>query len=174
LHAAWHTVGAKFNIRDYRPADFETLWSIDQRCFPSGISYSRSELTSFLTQRNAITLVAENVHADSSEFAGVTADPAAVRVLGFVIAHRVRRRYARILTLDVLSEARRSGLGQQLMSNCEERLRAAGCSEVYLETAVDNEPALRLYRKLGYEVLGILPEYYASHGLDAFRMAKRL
>jgi len=60
------------------------------------------------------------------------------------------------------------------MSACEERLRAAGCAEVYLETAVDNEPALKLYRRLGYEVLEILPEYYSSHLLDAFRMAKRL
>ena len=60
------------------------------------------------------------------------------------------------------------------MSACEERLRALGCGEVYLETAVDNEAALRLYRKLGYEVLRTLPEYYSSHGLDAFQMVKRL
>ena len=46
--------------------------------------------------------------------------------------------------------------------------------EVYLETAVDNEPALRLYRKLGYEILRTLPEYYSSHALDAFQMGKRL
>ena len=28
-----------------------------------------------------------------------------------------------------------------------------GCKEIYLETAVNNEPALRLYRKLGYQIL---------------------
>jgi ribosomal protein S18 acetylase RimI-like enzyme len=49
-----------------------------------------------------------------------------------------------------------------------------GCTDVYLETAVDNEPALRLYRKLGYEILRTLPEYYSSHALDAFQMGKRL
>jgi ribosomal protein S18 acetylase RimI-like enzyme len=39
---------------------------------------------------------------------------------------------------------------------------------------VNNEPALRLYRKLGYEVLRTLPEYYSSHSLDAYLMGKRL
>jgi len=57
---------------------------------------------------------------------------------------------------------------------CEQRLRSLGCTDVYLETAVDNEPALRLYRKLGYEILRTLPEYYSSHALDAFQMGKRL
>ena len=60
------------------------------------------------------------------------------------------------------------------MNLAEQRLRDAGCSEVYLETAVDNESALRLYRKLGYEILRTLPEYYSSHSLDAFQMGKRL
>jgi ribosomal-protein-alanine N-acetyltransferase len=60
------------------------------------------------------------------------------------------------------------------MNACEERLRSLGCGEMYLETAVNNEPALRLYRKLGYEVLRTLPEYYSSHSLDAYLMGKRL
>ena len=97
-----------------------------------------------------------------------------ILIAGFVIAHPVRRKYGRILTLDILPQARRFGLATQLMNAAEERLRALGCGEVYLETAVDNEAALRLYRKLGYEILRTLPEYYSSHALDAFQMGKRL
>ena len=158
-----HITQTGFAIRDYRPADFETLWQVDQRCFPSGISYTQSELESFISKRNAITLVAEfqNIRAEDN-------------IAGFVVANALRRKYAHVVTLDVVPEARRFGLGTKLMNVCEERLRAMGCTEIYLETAVDNEPALRLYKKLGYEVLGVLPEYYASHSLDAFEMAKRL
>ena len=47
------------NLRDYRAADFERLWQIDQLCFPEGISYTQMELSGFITKRNAITLVAE-------------------------------------------------------------------------------------------------------------------
>lgn len=158
-----HPTDVAFTIRDYRASDFDRLWQIDQRCFPPGISYSQMELTGFIMRRNAITLVGEFQTP-------VAQDP----IVGFVIAHPVRRKYGRILTLDILPEARRFGLATRLMNACEERLRVLGCGEVYLETAVDNDAALRLYRKLGYEVVRTLPEYYSSHALDAFQMVKRL
>jgi len=173
LKVASHIAGAKFSIRDYRPADFDTLWEIDQRCFPAGISYSKLELSSFLTHRHAIALVAALDAAEAAATGSPEGQPE-TQIAGFAVAHSVRHKYGRILTLDIEPEARRFGLGTKLMSACEERLRAAGCSEVYLETAVDNEPALRLYRKLGYQVLDVLPDYYSSHSLDAFRMGKRL
>jgi ribosomal-protein-alanine N-acetyltransferase len=157
-----HAADITFTIREYRPADFDRLWQMDQLCFPPGIAYTQMELSGFITRRNAITLV--------GEFQSAVDDP----IAGFVITHPVRRKYGRILTLDILPEARRFGLATQLMNAAEDRLRALGCSDVFLETAVDNEAALRLYRKLGYEVLRTLPEYYASHALDAFQMGKRL
>ena len=158
-----HTADITFTIRDYRSADFDRLWHIDQLCFPPGIAYTQMDLSGFIMRRNAITLVGEFQP-------GVADDP----IAGFVIAQPVRRKYGRILTLDILPQARRFGLATQLMTACEERLRALGCGEIYLETAVDNEAALRLYRKLGYQVLRTLPEYYTSHSLDAFQMFKRL
>jgi ribosomal-protein-alanine N-acetyltransferase len=163
LTSSPHTADITFTIRDYRSADFDRLWHIDQLCFPPGIAYTQMDLSGFIMRRNAITLVGEFQP-------GVADDP----IAGFVIAQPVRRKYGRILTLDILPQARRSGLATQLMNASEERLRALGCSEIYLETAVDNEAALRLYRKLGYQVLRTLPEYYSSHSLDAFQMFKRL
>ncbi len=166
-------IGAKFSVRDYRPTDFDTVWEIDQRCFPPGIAYSKLELGRFLAKRNAVALVAEfpkdEIQPDDSPVANSDH-----RIAGFVVAHSLRHKYGRILTLDILPEARRAGMGTKLMSACEERLQLLGCSAVYLETAVNNESALRLYRKLGYEVLDILPGYYASQSLDAFQMGKRL
>ncbi len=158
--------GMAFRIRDYRAADFDRLWQIDQLCFPPGIAYTQMELSGFITRRNAITLV--------GELQPPAAAPETPRIAGFVVAHPTRAKYGRILTLDILPEARRFGLATSLMMECEQRLRTLGCCDVYLETAVDNEPALRLYRKLGYEILRTLPEYYSSHSLDAFQMGKRL
>jgi len=158
------TAGEQFAIRDYRASDFERLWQIDQVCFPEGIAYTQMDLTGFLVQRNAIALVAESQPA-----VGTAADA----IVGYVIAHR-RKNVGRIMTLDVLPQARGFGLGSRLMEICEQRLRSSSCDLVYLETAVNNEPALRLYQKLGYEILRTIPEYYSSHALDAFRMGKRL
>jgi len=157
---------AQFVVRPYRPADFDRLWEIDQLCFSTGIAYTQMELSGFLLMRGALAMVAE--------FREAPADPtAADRIAGFVVAYR-RHKTGRIVTIDVLPEARGRGLGTRLMNQCEQQLRAARCTHVYLETAVNNETALRLYRKLGYEVVRTLPEYYSSQRLDAFRLAKRL
>jgi ribosomal-protein-alanine N-acetyltransferase len=158
-----HTESVDFVTRDYRASDFNRLWQIDQMCFPPGIAYTQMDLTGFITRRKAITLVAE--FAEGHELAGVIA--------GFAVAQPIRK-IGRILTLDTLPEARGYGLATRLMQETEKRLRACGCEQVYLETAVDNEPALRLYQKLGYEVLRRLPLYYPTHALDAYLMGKGL
>src|ERR1022692_4022582 len=48
-----------FTIRDFQPADFDTLWRIDQLCFPLGISYSRAELKLYIRRRGSFTRGAE-------------------------------------------------------------------------------------------------------------------
>ena len=158
-----HTETVEFVIRTYRAADFDRLWKIDQMCFPPGIAYTQMDLTGFITRRKSITLVAE--FPSGSEFAG--------GIAGFAVAQPIRN-IGRILTLDILPEARRLGLATHLMRECEERLRACGCRQVYLETAVNNEPALLLYEKLGYEILRQLPLYYPTHALDAYLLGKGL
>src|SRR5271165_4989703 len=172
------TADVPFTIRDYRAADFDRLWQIDQLCFPEGIAYTQMDLTGFIMKRNAITLVAE-VHSANAIANGKHGRDADVlnnhpAIAGFVVAHPIRGRIGRILTLDIVPEARRFGLASRLMPECEQRLRAAGSTQVYLETAVNNEPALQLYHKLGYQIVRTLPEYYSSQSLDAFQMAKRL
>lgn len=168
-----NTADLAFTIRDFRAADFDRLWEIDQLCFAPGIAYTQMELSGFIATRNAITLVGELQGPDSARPAVVEGEIAR-QIAGFVVAHPIRRRYGRILTLDILPAARRSGFATALMNAGEARLRALGCSEVYLETAVNNDAALRLYRKLGYRILRTLPEYYSSHSLDAFQMGKVL
>lgn len=166
-----------FSIRDYRAADFDRLWEIDQLCFPPGIAYTQMELSGFITRRNAITLVTQVPGREAGDEGATVPHPRGERlerIRGFVVAHPIRRKYGRILTLDIHPNSRRLGLAKALMHLCESRLRSLGCSEVYLETAVNNEPALRLYRKIGYRILRTLPEYYSSHSLDAFQMGKML
>jgi [ribosomal protein S18]-alanine N-acetyltransferase len=170
------TTDVQFTIRDYQAADFDRLWQIDQLCFPEGIAYTQMDLTGFIMKRNAVTLVAEAQPATPMRIG--TLRPEALSrsavIAGFVVAHPIRGRIGRILTLDIAPESRRLGLASQLMQECEQRLRTIGCTEVYLETAVNNEAALGLYRKLGYLILRILPKYYSAQSLDAFLMAKRL
>jgi len=146
-----------FVIRDFKTDDFETLWRMDQECFPPGIAYSRQELKIYMRRRGAITLVA----ADGDE----------AEAAGFLVAHGGPTGH--IITIDVAPTARRSGVGSLLLRAAEDRLQASGSRAVGLETAVDNLAALTFYKRHGYSVVRTLPRYY-SNGVDALVMTKEL
>jgi ribosomal-protein-alanine N-acetyltransferase len=92
-------------------------------------------------------------------------------VIGFIVAEAGRAGH--IITIDVLHEFRRSGLGSQLMAAAEDRLRSEGCQSVILETAVDNASALAFYKRHQYFLLKTIPQYYAT-GVDALVLKKDL
>src|SRR6202021_1354830 len=103
----------EFTLRDYSPSDFERLYEINQACYPRGIAYSRRMLRWYLGERGAFCIVAE---------ATGEAEPP---IIGFLIAdHRGEDGY--IVTIDVLAEQRRSGVGTALLQETERRLAKEG------------------------------------------------
>jgi ribosomal protein S18 acetylase RimI-like enzyme len=54
--------------------------------------------------------------------------------------------------IGVVAGARRQGLGEALMHAVHEEARTRGVTRVWLEVIEQNEPAVRLYERLGYEV----------------------
>jgi ribosomal protein S18 acetylase RimI-like enzyme len=60
-----------------------------------------------------------------------------------------------------------------LLLTAEDRLRAAHCNSMVLETAVDNAIAITFYKRHGYSVVKTIPRYY-SNGVDAFVLEKEL
>ena len=149
--------GVPFVIRDFQPEDFETLWLIDQECFPPGISYSRPELKAYMRHRGSFTLVA--------------ADSESGKPCGFLVAHNGPTGH--IVTIDVLEPLRRSGVGSGLLEKAEQRLCTLGSEAIGLETAVDNAAALSFYKRHGYSVIRTWPRYY-SNGVDALVLKKQL
>jgi ribosomal-protein-alanine N-acetyltransferase len=167
--------GVSLTIRDFQPADFDTLWRIDQTCFPPGISYSRAELRLYMRRRGAFTLVAVNEAAGSllgnkRESASEGADRS---IAGFLVAEAGARARGHVITIDVVASARRLGVGSLLLRSSEDRLISAGCRIVELETAVDNLSALSFYKRHGYSVTKTFPRYY-SNGVDALVLEKTL
>jgi len=160
-----------FTLRDFRREDFETLWRIDQSCFPPGISYGRLELSAYIRRRGAFTLVAESAESGQAE-RGEIAKPAP-SILGFIVAEASRRGMGHIITIDVVLSARRFGVGSKLLAAAEERLQSEGVAQVFLEAAVDNKTALAFYKRHDYFVVKTVPRYY-SNGLDAFVLQKDL
>ena len=145
------------HLRAFHPADLQTLYEIDQACFPPGVSYSREELARFIGRRNASTWVAQE---------GQT-------IVGFLVGNREPGQVWHIVTIDVLEPWRRRGVGTALMDAAEDWAAAQGINMIYLETAEDNSPAQAFYEKRGYVKYERLARYY-ENGTAAWVMVKRL
>jgi [ribosomal protein S18]-alanine N-acetyltransferase len=146
----------KPTLRSYTPEDFDSLYEIDQACYEPAIAYSKRELKNYLRFPGADCVI-----ADSSG-----------QIAGFCMsAHQDARGY--IITIDVLQEFRRHGVGSLLLAEVERRLAANGVKEIGLETATDNDSAIAFWQKHGYRTRGVWKGYYPGPR-DAFSMTKTI
>lgn len=144
-------------LRPFRPADLQTLYEIDQACFPQGISYSREELRRFIQHKNSQTWVAEEEG----------------QIAGFLVADRQAGKLGHIITVDVTERFRRRRVGTLLMDAAEDWFRTQGIAWVCLEAAETNTSAQRFYLARGYKQAEVIPGYY-SDGSAAWVMVKWL
>ena len=83
-------------------------------------------------------------------------------------------RVLHLISIAVLEEYRRRGIGSELLRRTIETARADNnIVSVYLEVRVSNEPAIRLYEKFGFRKARIIRAYYRD-GEDAYVMVLRL
>ncbi|MBC7441839.1 MAG: ribosomal protein S18-alanine N-acetyltransferase [Ramlibacter sp.] len=75
-----------------------------------------------------------------------------------------------IQTIAVTEHARGRGLGRTLMLSLIAESRKRGVREVFLEVRADNPSAQDLYRRLGFEELGVRRGYYQPDNVDAVVM----
>ena len=72
------------------------------------------------------------------------------------VVHRAR------FGISVLTEHWGMGIGRVLMESCIDSARRAGYTQLELEVVADNERALSLYRRAGFEEYGRNPRGYRS------------
>lgn len=90
-----------------------------------------------------------------------------------MILWRIAADEAEILTICVLPEHRRQGLGRRLLDDATSFCRQGGASTLFLEVAADNAPALAFYMGRGFAQRGRRPGYYRteSGAVDAHILA---
>ena len=99
-------------------------------------------------------LVERNVLAHRASIGG--------KLAGFIIS-RIAADEAEILSVAVARAQRGRGLARALLRLHLGRLAGLGVRSVFLEVGEDNEAALRLYDRAGFEEVGRREAYYA-HG----------
>jgi putative acetyltransferase len=95
--------------------------------------------------------------------------------LGVFMNPNPRRRHVAALGMAVKSTARRQGVGSALLNAAIELTeRWQAVRRIELEVFTDNEPAIALYRKFGFETEGTLRQFAFRDGkyADVYLMAR--
>ncbi|MEG3615875.1 ribosomal protein S18-alanine N-acetyltransferase [Isoptericola haloaureus] len=77
---------------------------------------------------------------------------------------------AQVMTIGTAREYQGRGVGRQLLQALVDRSRQLRASGLLLEVAVDNDRALALYGRFGFEQLGLRKRYYQPEDKDAYTM----
>ena len=156
----------KYGIRKCAVEDLPSVISINWAALPE--HYSDSFFEERLRESPETFLVAEDEKGS---------------VIGYIMcrieygfSHLKRYGLARkghVVSVAVLETHRGAGVGKALVEESLVGMHERGCSESYLEVRVSNDPAINLYKKLGYQIVTTHHGYYRD-GEDAYLMSKFL
>jgi ribosomal-protein-alanine N-acetyltransferase len=145
----------RFFIRRMRDEDLSSVREIERRSFsnPWSDNTFRGEI-----QNTAVSFPMVVVRRPGEE------------VVGYIVYWRIRDD-VQINNVAVHPHCRGLGLGEAMVRYVIARSREAEATFVTLEVRQSNTPALTLYRKLGFEVMGTRKNYYTKPDEDAYVMA---
>ena len=134
------------------PAHAAAMAAIHATAFPLGERWGATAFASQLALPGSLGLI----------------DPA-----GGLILARVAADEAEILTLAVMPQLRRRGIGRALVAEAAAQSAARGAAAMFLEVARSNAAALTLYAAAGFEPVGERRRYYPD-GEDALVLRRNL
>lgn len=144
----------KIRVRIAKSSDLDDIYELDVQTF--AMPWSKEALSyDILENDNAFVIVAEY----EGEFAGY-AD------IWTVLDE------ADLNSIAVRVDFRRKGIGDAIMLAMIEMLSTSGVATINLEVRVSNMPAIKLYKKYGFNECGVRPGYYLDNGEDALIMKR--
>ena len=142
-------------VRAMREDDIPFVAAIELECFTQ--PWSAAGLASELKKENARMFVA----CVGNEIAGWAG-------LEYVLDE------GSITNVAVLTRFRRNRAGDAMVRRLIEEAVSLGLQSVTLEVRCSNEPAIALYDKLGFENIGVRPNFYDYPSEDAVMMRLNL
>lgn len=94
-------------------------------------------------------------------------------LVGFLLATVQRPLQSRILILGVKEGYRDLGIGRAMMHSIINRSVIKGHKSMTLEVRISNQRGQAFYSRLGFEVIGMIPDFYTDHE-SAFLLRKAL
>ena len=137
-------------IRNMNLSDIQAAVEIEKQCFSQ--PWSEKSFQDSIARDDTVFLVCE--------------DGAVTGYIGMYLCFDE----ASITNVAVSPEFRKRGYGELLVKAAKEAAKAAGAVAILLEVRQSNEPAISLYKKLGFEELGIRKNFYEHPVEDAIIM----
>ncbi len=157
-------VQTTFTLRRFDSSDLEKVMHINRVCLPE--NYTSLFFLDLYKRFPETFLVAEH----NEDVAGYVMCRIETGLLGFGIGIRKK---GHVISIAVLPEHQRQGIGQALMQEAMRSMLSYNAKECVLEVRASNEPAVRLYKKMEFEIRRTLRGYY-SDGEDAYLMTRKL
>ena len=104
-------------------------------------------------------------------FLGVVAEVGG-RAVGYAFGWKLMESFE-LHRIAVKRKERRRGVGRELLKELLKRCREEGVKEVFLEVREGNEPAVNLYRSLGFKEIGERENYYGDENALIFSLKLR-
>ena len=137
-------------IRKMTFEDVKTVAQIEKECF--SLPWSEASFEDSLAREDTVFLVCE--------------DQEVVGYIGMYLSFEE----GEITNVAVTPSYRQRGCGNLLIQAIKEEAKARAAESVILEVRVSNVPAISLYKKHGFEEIGIRKNFYEHPSEDAIIM----
>jgi ribosomal-protein-alanine N-acetyltransferase len=154
-----------YQLRRFKPSDLDAVMQINRECLPE--NYSPPFFMNIYKRLPEAFIVAEeNKHIVGYIMCRIETGIPTFKLLGIT-------RKGHVISIAVLPSHHRQGIGCSLIREATQAMHEYNAKECYLEVRESNFAAVKLYKKLGFEVARSLRNYYAD-GEDAFVMSAAL
>jgi len=140
-------------IRTFEPTDMFSVIKIASNTLPE--RYNPSIFNYFYETYPQGFIIAEIAH----------------KIVGFLIAVKVKPNIAKILMLAVSKQHRRKKIGTMLLNELYKKILEENITAIELEVRTDNTTAIKFYEKHGFKIKNKLLHFY-QNGEPAYVMRK--
>ena len=154
-----------YQLRKFVPDDLQSVMQTNRVCLPENY-------TDFffidLHQRFPETFI---VAEENNKLLGYIMCRIEVGLSNIGLGGLIRKGH--VVSIAVMPQTRRKGVAQAVINKALEGMKYYRAKQAFLEVRVTNEPAISLYKKIGFDISRTINGYY-SDGEDAYVMTKKL
>lgn len=154
-----------FKLRNFELNDLQDVMHINRVCLPE--NYTDFFFLDLYRRFPETFIVAE----ENGEIVGYIMCRIEIGLSDFGFSGLIKKGH--IVSIAVMPQHRQKGIGQALITNALIGMRSYGAKQCFLEVRITNDPAINLYKKLGFKITRTIHGYYAD-GEDAYVMSKEI